>query len=188
MTVRITTDDLLRVAHDAWWEVEAAHKTAWTLCRLDALDRMAKLVTDSDTFDWAYAIWSDYIEGQRHDELFKPIAGNLLREQASIFTRLSRYLPPKELIALASAAWGERVFEVYATDLSTRERLGKIGWFGDRLSIRAVPNRATGLIIGYDFAAWTEAGEVRHRIDALPADSILGLHPVFRDFMKGADR
>ena len=176
MTVRTINHETIREGQQAWLEAEYDARAAYADLRLDTLDRIGPQVTDADRFDAAYAIWDDYIDGRRHDDLFEPLSTARLSEQAGIFGRISRYLPSHELLSLAAAAWGTATFEVFTRQMSTGIPTGKLGWYGATLQIvRTSPlAREVVALTIYKRACGHIVTEVRPR-SAGP----IGLHPVF---------
>lgn len=179
MTVRTINHETIREGQQAWLEAEYDARAAYADLRLDTLDRIGPQITDADRFDAAYAIWDDYIDGRRHDDLFEPLSTARLSEQAGIFTRISRYLPSHELVSLAEAAWGEATFEVFTRQMGSGALTGKLGWYrGATLMIVTASDGPVGRE-KVALTIWKQrcghvVTEVRPR-----GGRLLALHPVF---------
>lgn len=173
MTVRTIHPIPLAATQAAWFEAEYNARASFALMRLETLERLAEGLTDADRFDAAYAIWDDYIDGRRAEDRTGLPATDALREQAIIFARIATHMSPKELFALAQAAWGTGTFEVFTRSFADGLVTGKVGWYrGDTLVIRwgtDVPSP--------EFTAWMEQGRLRS--DLVLRGTRVALHPMF---------
>lgn len=174
--------DQLRAAQLEWLEAEFAARAAYALIRLDRLDSVGLRLTRADRFDAAYAIWDDYIDGRRADERGEALPTPQLREQASIFARVARYLPPGEALALAARAWGTETFEVFTRN-PDGTCTGKLGWYrGDQLNVTTILD-GRGELAARPFVevldVWTEQGRAHSDRWIKRLRHGLALHPIF---------
>lgn len=171
MTVLTPDPKVIAATQAEWFVAESNARMAFALMRLGTLDALHEGLTQADAFDFAYAIWDDFIDGRRAADVSVPRSADELREQATIFARCSPYLGPQDLLALASLAWGASTFEVYTRSLDSAIT-GKVGWYPS--------NSALNLrwSTGWDFTVWLEQGRLKRdlikRRPGIPA-----LHPLF---------
>ncbi|MDY7528481.1 MULTISPECIES: hypothetical protein [unclassified Cryobacterium] len=136
-----------RIALNEWEGHERRARATFALARLNNLDTLNFILTRTDLFDAAFAIWDDFIDGRTIQDGWREaddIAWPELREHAAVFARVAAYMPGRELLALADKAWESRAF---AVPINLGGRLaGSIERRPDRLAIRYfATNETAGL-------------------------------------------
>lgn len=172
MTVTTIHPDILRAAQSAWIDLEHAARETFAHARLDNLGIIRASLTPADRFDAVYAIWDDFIDGRRADDLFEPPTTADLMVQAAVFARVSMELPAHEVVDLAQAAWGTTTFEVFLINMDGH-RIGKLGWYGGgTFAVRFLGAPGTSRTISHDRGRTVDDWRECH-------STTVALHPVF---------
>lgn len=123
ITLNLPPENQTRAFHE-WHRTELQLAARYALGRLDALDKLAADLGETEAFDSAFGIWKDFIRERTHEDEDHDVA--TLEIHGHVFARVIDFINHgDEISSLAHSAWGESGFSVHFGSGGT------FGWFPD---------------------------------------------------------